>query len=738
MKNLNPNLQDLNNSRQSALLRIVDAQSQEEAVGITGSTGSRTPLLACLNYAMIALGDRRRVAPAEGGITDVLEANNIAFREVRTPGDLLTSSRVLLLAVADSNGRPLVIHRQAGKTMVFDQTQGNIIQPLTSDLKLKPFAFELYASWPERLRSGKQLLTFSFEGNFTPLLAVLFSALIVALFNLIIPTLTGYIAGTVLPSGEQRLIVEASLAVFLVVITTTAAQFFNNLALIRMESLVNLRVEAALWSHLLRLPAAFFSKLGTADLIARVSSIGQMRQLVSNGLLSTGLATLFSLTNLVLMFTYQSSLAIVACLFSLVSAVIMGFLVWKNAQLEAPLQEGQARVSDLGLQAITGISQIRVGGNEPFVFERWYADIAKLVSLQRQGQYYANALEIFGRVLNPLGQALIFGVFVMMLNQAKAAAALSTVAAPGGLSTIGANQLVASFVAFQAAYISFNGQLSTVAIQLASTVAKLVVFWQRSSVVMFAEPEGVGSDASRTPELEGNFTIQNLQLSYPESSEPILRDINLTIPSGTYTAITGPSGCGKTTLLRCLLRLMDPQAGVITADGIDIRDFSIRSYRRQFGVVLQNTPIPNGSIYEIVRAGRTYSRDEVWEALANAGIADDIKAMSMQLETVITSGAGSVSGGQRQRIALARALLGQPRVLVLDEATSALDAPTQAIVTKTLESLSITRIAIAHRLSTIESANQVAIINHGTISELGTYAELRRSVGGYLYRASQS
>ena len=144
--------------------------------------------------------------------------------------------------------------------------------------------------------------------------------------------------------------------------------------------------------------------------------------------------------------------------------------------------------------------------------------------------------------------------------------------------------------------------------------------------------------------------------------------------------------------------------------------------------------MPSGSIYEIVRAGRSYCREEVWDVLAQAGIADDVKGMGMQLETVISDGAGSVSGGQRQRIALARALLGQPRVLVLDEATSALDSPTQAMVTSTLESLPITRIAIAHRLSTIESADQIAVIQNGIVSELGTYRELSRTPGGYLQR----
>jgi len=727
----------LASSRQDALLRGMAAVQQRSLDQVELPISSSDPRCRAIAYAMTVLGDPRTISSSSNSssFSDLLELNNIHHREVKTPSDLVTTTRAMLIVFARDDGRPLAVHRHGGQTMVFDGVSAER-QPLLSEPSLKSYAYELYPALPVPLGSLWKLLGFALGNNITPLLAVLFSALVVALFNLSIPTLTSFLVGTVLPLGDLRLIVETSLVVMLVALCTVISQGFSSLATVRMESLVNMRLEAALWGHLLRLPLDFFQKLGTADLITRVGSISQMRQLVSSGLLSAGLGLLFSITNLVLMFVYQLQLALIAGAFSLISAVVMVLLVLQAARLEKPLQEGQAKVSDMGLQAVVGMPQIRVSGSEPFVFGQWIGDMVRLGSLMRRGEAVNNALEILAGVLSPLGQLVVFIGMVWMLNQIKAQAALpgAPPPPPGSLGSLGANQLVASFVAFQAAYLSFNSQLSALAVQVASTVSRLVVLWQRSTVVMYATPEAGHDGKAQLHTLIGEIELQNLQVRYPDAPEPLLRNINLTIPQGRYTAITGASGCGKTTLLRCLLRLMQPEAGVINIDGIDLRELAVRHYRRQLGVVLQNAPLPAGSIYEVVRAGRAYSRDEVWGALEQAQVAADVERMPMKLETIISEGAMGISGGQRQRLSLARALLGQPKVLLLDEATSALDAPTQAAVTRTLENLNITRVAIAHRLSTIESADQIAVIAGGTVSELGTYRELSSKVGGYLNR----
>ena len=723
----------MSDSRGNALLRGMAALQQGAAEPGEPATAMATdPSSGCLAWAMAALDDPRVIRPMAGSFTDLLEANDVTYREVRPPEDLNRSDSQLLVVFAQDDGRPLAVKRRGGRAQLYD-SHGGRLRPLRPDERFKPYAYELYAALPSPLKSPLQLFQFSFGSNISALATVLFSALVVAVFNLSIPLLTAYLVGTVLPQGELRLIAETTLVVLLITVSAVASQAFSSLASVRLESLVNLRLEASLWSHLLRLPLSFFQTLGAADLIERVYAISRMRQLLSSGLLTTTLGLLFSFSNLALMVIYQARLALVAGLFSLISAAVTAVLVLRSARLEEPLQEGQARLGDLSLQVVVGMPQIRVSGSEPFLFEQWIRRMVPLANLMRRSTANSDALGILARVLNPLGQALIFLTLVLMLDEAAHQAGPAS-GNTEGLLTAASLPLVATFVSFQAAYLSFNSQLSGMAVQVANSLAKLLVLWQRSQVLMVASPEE-GYQGTLQPEpgtLRGNLQITDLRVRYPGATTPVLQGINLRIAAGRYTAITGPSGSGKTTLLRCILRLIEPESGLISLDGFDLRQLAVRAYRRQLGVVLQNTPLPTGTIYEIVRAGRSFSREEVWHALEQAAIADDVLAMPMQLETLLSEGAMAISGGQRQRLGLARALLGEPKILLLDEATSALDAPTQAAIIRTLESLPITRIAVAHRLSTIAAADQIAVLRDGVITELGTFAELLAVPGGYL------
>jgi ABC-type bacteriocin/lantibiotic exporter with double-glycine peptidase domain len=209
----------------------------------------------------------------------------------------------------------------------------------------------------------------------------------------------------------------------------------------------------------------------------------------------------------------------------------------------------------------------------------------------------------------------------------------------------------------------------------------------------------------------------------------VLEGLSFRLRPGELLAIAGTSGSGKSTLLRLLLGFETPTSGAIYYSGQDLAGLDLRELRRQLGVVLQDGRLMPGTIFDNVSASKNLSREEVWAALENAALAEDVRRMPMGLETVIGLGAESLSGGQRQRLLIARAIASKPRILFFDEATSELDNTTQAAVAEGLAKLDVTRVVIAHRLSTIRHADRVLVLDRGRIVQEGTFESLMEEDG---------
>ena len=234
------------------------------------------------------------------------------------------------------------------------------------------------------------------------------------------------------------------------------------------------------------------------------------------------------------------------------------------------------------------------------------------------------------------------------------------------------------------------------------------------------------SEGDRKPEpIRDRIVLEHVDFSYRDGT-PVLRDINLTIQRGETVAIVGPSGAGKTTLVDLILRFYDPTAGRVTYDGADIRDFSQRSYRRNFGVVPQDPFLFNMTVRENVVFSRKEDAVGVERALRVAHALEFVERLPHVLETVVGDRGTQLSGGQRQRIALARAIYDRPAILVLDEATSSLDSESEHAVQEAVATIirDMTAIIIAHRLSTVANADRVVVLNDGQIEAVGRHEEL--------------
>ena len=279
------------------------------------------------------------------------------------------------------------------------------------------------------------------------------------------------------------------------------------------------------------------------------------------------------------------------------------------------------------------------------------------------------------------------------------------------------------YIAFNAAYGAVTGAFASLT-GVALSVARIKPILEMAEPILKTEPESAENKKMVT-KLNGSIEVSNVFFRYNDSMPYVVDGMNLKIRAGEYIAIVGKTGCGKSTLMRLLLGFETPEKGAIYYDGVDMSKLDLRSLRRRIGAVTQDGSLFQGDIYSnIVISAPHLDLDASWEAAELAGIADDIRAMPMGMQTVISEGQGGISGGQKQRLMIARAVAPKPKVLIFDEATSALDNKTQKQVSEALDKLKCTRIVVAHRLSTIKNCDRILVLDKGHILEDGTYDEL--------------
>ncbi|MDP7991832.1 ABC transporter ATP-binding protein [Bacillus sp. MHSD_36] len=272
---------------------------------------------------------------------------------------------------------------------------------------------------------------------------------------------------------------------------------------------------------------------------------------------------------------------------------------------------------------------------------------------------------------------------------------------------------------------------------------KGIAGFKRYVELLETEPDIVDAkDAMEVKHVHGDIQYSNITFGY-ENKEPILNDISLKIHAGETVAFVGPSGAGKTTLCSLLPRFYEQSSGSIQIDGIDTKDMTLSSLRKQIGIVQQDVFLFSGTIRENIAYGNLKASEaEIWQAVKRAQLEDLIYSQPDGLDTVIGERGVKLSGGQKQRLAIARMFLKNPPILILDEATSALDTETELAIQKSLAELAVgrTTLVIAHRLATIKNADRIVVVNKDGIAEQGSHDELIEQGGGYsrLYEAQFS
>ena len=369
-------------------------------------------------------------------------------------------------------------------------------------------------------------------------------------------------------------------------------------------------------------------------------------------------------------------------------------------------------------ETLSGIKVVKAFGMEDHEVQRFHRETRASYDAAMRGIRVSNALSPIIDFMIAIGLA----IFITYAGTQVLGETLT----PGEFFTF---SFLISFMANPIRKIS--SVYSNIPRALAAADRVFEIIDQKSEVVEAADPIDL-------PEIQGAVRFENVAFGYsPETI--VLHDINLDVQPGEVIAFVGPSGAGKTTMINLIARFYDPLAGRVLIDGCDLSQLKIASFRRQMGIVPQETILFRGTVAENIAYGKIGATMAGIEAAARAAnVAEFVEQLPDGYQTRVGSRGATLSGGQRQRVAIARALLRDPRILILDEATSALDTQSEVLVQEALERLMRNRtcFVIAHRLSTIRSANRIVVLEKGTIVETGTHEQLLEKGGLYatLYR----
>ena len=540
---------------------------------------------------------------------------------------------------------------------------------------------------------------------------VLLQSLLLQAFVLALPLLMRTIVDGIVPRSDRGLLAVLALGVGVILAFHFCAGVLRSLLLLRVQALLDTQLGIGFVDHLTRLPYAFFLRRSAGDLLARFQSNRELRETLTTRAITSlldGALVVFYLV--ALMWTSVPVGGLVLGL-GLLHVALFLFSRRKIRELTARSLDVQARASSRLIDIVGGMEILKSMGAEPPAVDRWsHLFIEELNVAIEKGKLQAwtdslrNTLQIGG----PLA-ILLLGAYLVVAGQLS----------------------LGTMLALNALGFGFLAPLS----QLVSTAFQLQELRGHIARIDDILQEPVEQDeraAQSAPELSGQISLEQVDFSYSENEPPALTGVSVTIRPGQKVAIVGPSGAGKSTLARLMVGLYRPTSGRVLYDGHDLSRLDLPSLRRQLGVVAQGSHVFGTTIRaNISLADPDAGPQAIAEAARAAQIHDDIVAMPMGYETVLSDGGASLSGGQRQRVAIARALLHQPSILVLDEATSELDTVSERRIINHLAQLRCTRIVVAHRLGTVVDADLILVLDRGRIVESGQHVELLARGGLY-------
>jgi ATP-binding cassette subfamily B protein RaxB len=446
------------------------------------------------------------------------------------------------------------------------------------------------------------------------------------------------------------------------------------------------------YTKLLKLPLNYFETRSVSDIFSRFSALDHLKEALTDRVVQGVIDGFMSIVTIIAMFFYSPKMASISLVFVLIYFILRVYVVSKEIQANKKHIVEKVKETNSFYDTLANIQSVKIYGKETERYQQWkkyYLSAAnESINLSKAKMWYSSSENL----LSGLENIILLGV-------------AATVVISGEL-TLG---MMFAFFAYQIIFAAQSKSMLNNILEM----KLLGIHTDRLNDIEINDAEqNILGQPGIKPEVKGKIEVKNLHFKYPGTEKPLFDNFNMTIEPGENIVLSGPSGCGKTTLIKIIMGLIEPQAGEIIIDGINIKTMGLQHYRKNIASVSQKESLVSGSVLDNISFfSKPIDMERIVESATKANIHDDIMLLPMQYQTLSGDIGSTFSGGQEQRILLARALYNNPKILFMDEATSFLDQKTEKEIVKTLKALDVTRVSIAHRQETINMASRVIKIN---------------------------
>lgn len=540
------------------------------------------------------------------------------------------------------------------------------------------------------------------------------SLLGVTAMNLIVPRLISIVIDHALAGGSRAFLLQAGAAIIGISAIKAIFAFGQRYLTEWLSFRTAYDLRNAFYDHVQRLSFAYHDSAQTGQLMSRATSdVDMVRQFIGSGLMEAINIALMLVTTLVILLSSDWRLTLVA----LLPIPLLTYLAIRFGRVIRPrfrdIQAQLAKLSTLLQESLAGVRVVKAFAREPYESRRFAEENRKLLQQRLQ------VMRLWG--LNFPAMSFLIGLSTLLILWYGGRRVVA------GEMTIGALVAFNSYVLMLAWPVQRLGWLVDIVSRTLASGERLFEILDTSS------PVQERPDAIEMPPIQGYVRFEDVSFAYAEA-RPVLHHISLEAKPGQVIALLGATGSGKSTITNLIPRFYDVSAGRITIDGIDIRDVTLKSLRRQIGIVLQESFLFSATIHDNIAYGRPdASMEEIIQAARIARAHDFIMSFPDGYDTWVGERGVTLSGGQKQRISIARALLMNPRILILDDSTSSVDTNTEYEIQQALGELmkGRTTFVIAQRLTTVLHADQILVLDQGRIIERGTHDELLALNGAY-------